>query len=236
MTAGRGVDIDAAAPQKPGWRGLHGMVAAASLWRCVGGSLNILKRSMVGLLLAAMSGCAALPGGGPAPLDTYELTAPDLPARSPRGRTQILIAEPSALKALDSANIVIKTGPGVIQYLKGAQWADRLPKIVQARLAETFQRSGRFKGVGRPGEGLAIDYQVIVDIRSFEISLGAGERANVELFVRLLNDRNGTVRAEKTFSATAPVSGSGNAAYVAALDAAFGQAVVEIVDWAGRIL
>ena len=182
-----------------------------------------------------LSGCALI-GGGSKPLDTFELTAPSADERRGRSYRQILIAEPSALKALDGQNIVIAPAPGNIQYLKGAQWADRLPKIVQARLAETFQRSGRFKGVGRPGEGLAIDYQVIVDIRSFEISLGAGERANVELFVRLLNDRNGTVRAEKTFSATAPVSGSGNAAYVAALDAAFGQAAVEIVDWAGRIL
>ncbi len=182
-----------------------------------------------------LSGCALI-GGGSKPLDTFELSAPSAGGGRGRSHRQILIAEPSALKALDGQNIVIAPVPGNIQYLKGAQWADRLPKIVQARLAETFQRSGRFKGVGRPGEGLAIDYQVILDIRSFEISLGGGDRANVELFVRLLNDRNGTVRAEKTFSATAPVSGAGNAAYVAALDAAFGQAAVEIVDWAGRIL
>jgi cholesterol transport system auxiliary component len=37
------------------------------------------------------------------------------------------------------------------------------------------------------------------------------------------------------FTAAAPVSGEGNNAYVAALDAAFGQAV-EIVDWMGKII
>lgn len=186
-------------------------------------------------LLVLLSGCALL-GGGSKPLDTFELTAPAAGDGRGRSHRQILIAEPSALKALDGQNIVIAPAPGNIQYLKGAQWADRLPKIVQARLAETFQRSGEFKGVGRPGEGLAIDYQVIVEIRSFQISLGGGDRATVELFVRLLNDRNGTVRSEKTFTATAPVSGPGNAAYVAALDAAFGQTAVEIVNWAGKIL
>lgn len=182
-----------------------------------------------------LSGCALL-GGGSRPLDTYELTAPA--AGDGRGRSyrQILVAEPSALKALDGQNIVIAPSPGVIQYLKGAQWADRLPRVVQARLAETFQRSGEFRGVGRPGEGLAIDYQVIVEIRSFEVRVDGGAQAHVELFVRLLNDRNGVVRAEKSFTAAAPVSGEGNDAYVSALDAAFGQAAVEIVDWTGRII
>lgn len=184
----------------------------------------------------ALSACAALPGGGPAPLDTYELTAPQIAGAGARNRTQILIAEPSALKALDSENIVIKPAPGSIQYLKGAQWADRLPRIVQARLAETFQRSGRFGGVGKPGEGLAIDFQVITEVRAFEVRVDGGERADVELFVRILNDRNGVVRASKVFEASASVSGTGNEAYIRALDAAFGEAATEIVGWTDSII
>ena len=81
---------------------------------------------------------------------------------------------------------------------------------------------------------MAIDYQVIVEIRAFEVRVDGSARAEVELFVRLLNDRNGVVRAEKTFTATAPVAGEGNDAYVGALDSAFGQAAVEIVDWTGQ--
>ena len=180
------------------------------------------------VLSLCLSGCALL--SSPAPLDTFELTAPQV-RNQPRSRQQVLIAEPSALKALDGENIVIKPSPGVIQYLKGAQWADRLPRIVQARLAETFQSSNAFSGVGKPGEGLAIDYQVVAEIRAFEVRVNGGGRAEVELFVRLLNDRNGVVRASKSFTASAPVSGAGNDAYVQALDAAFGQAATDIVVW-----
>lgn len=140
------------------------------------------------------------------------------------------------MKALDGQNIVIKAAPGSIQYLKGAQWADRLPLVIQARLAETFQRSGAFGGVGKPGEGLAIDYQVIVEIRSFQVKVGGGDEAQVELFVRLLNDRNGEVRASKSFTASSPVSGSGNQAYIGSLDRAFGQAAQEIVRWTVSII
>ncbi|WP_258589624.1 ABC-type transport auxiliary lipoprotein family protein [Mesorhizobium sp. AR02] len=186
------------------------------------------------LLALGLAGCAAL-GGKPAPLDTFELSAPSIDAHGP-SRRQILIAQPSALKALDSQNIVIKPSDRSIQYLKGAQWADRLPLIVQARLAETFQRSGSFTGVGKPGEGLAIDYQVIVEIRSFEVRVNGGEHAEVNLSVRILNDRNGEVRASKSFTAWAHVSGSGNPAYVNALDSAFGDAVKDVVRWTDTVI
>ncbi|MFI0847848.1 ABC-type transport auxiliary lipoprotein family protein [Mesorhizobium sp. IMUNJ 23232] len=185
------------------------------------------------LLPAALSlgGCAVLGGGTPA-LDTYDLSAPDAPAARGRHHGQILIAEPGALKALDGQNIVIRTGgPGSIQFLKGAQWADRLPLVVQAKLAQAFQSAGGFNGVGTPGEGLAIDYQVVAELRAFEVRVGGGTHAEVEIYVRLLNDRNGTVKASKVFRASAPVSGEGNDAYVRGLDAAFGAAGAEIVEW-----
>jgi len=196
---------------------------------------SVVSSSGLALLALALANCAALPGGGPAPLDTFELSAPSVNAHG-HSRRQILIAQPSALKALDSQSIVIKPSDRSIQYLKGAQWADRLPLIVQARLAETFQRSGSFAGVGKPGEGLAIDYQVIVEIRSFEVRVDGGEHAEVDLFVRLLNDRNGEVRASKSFTATAPVSGKGNSAYVSALDNAFGDAAKQVVRWTDSVI
>ena len=201
---------------------------------------TVLKSGTLVIAAAALSvvlsGCALI-GGGPKPLDTFELTAPaDGGGNGRRGGRQILIAEPSALKALDGQNIVIQPSPGVIQYLGGAQWADRLPRIVQARLAETFQRSGSFGGVGRPGEGLAIDYQVIAEIRAFEVAVDGGEHARIEIFVKLLNDRNGVVRASRTFTGRAPVAGSGNRAFVAALDRAFGEVAVDIVGWTDSII
>jgi cholesterol transport system auxiliary component len=171
--------------------------------------------TIVALLASFASGCA-LVGKGPAPLDTYELTTPDQPSKQGKGGTQILVAEPTALKALDGVNVVIRPTDGSIQYLKGAQWADRLPRIVQARLADAYQKSGAFGGVGKPGEGLAIDYQILVDVRAFEVRVAGGSRAHVELFVKVLNDRNGVVRAAKTFTADTALSGEGNAAYISA--------------------
>lgn len=181
--------------------------------------------------LAALSGCSLLPGGAPSPLDTFDLSAVSPDGNGRRVSRQILVTEPATLKALDSENIVVRPEQGAITYLAGAQWGDRLPKVVQAKLIESYQRSGRITGVGRPGEGLAIDYQVISDIRAFEIHANGAERAHVSISVRLLNDRNGVVRRQRVFEAEKAVAGKGNDAYVRALDAAFRDVAREIVDW-----
>ncbi|PBB99905.1 ABC transporter [Mesorhizobium sp. WSM3862] len=233
MTAGHGVDFRCCERQEHGLQ-LQVDRQIRGQWGSRVKSVRGLKSVAAATLVFTLAGCAVL-GGRPAPLDTFELSAPSLDMRG-HSRRQILIAQPSALKALDSQNIVIRPSDQSIQFLKGAQWADRLPLIVQARLAETFQRSGSFAGVGKPGEGLAIDYQIIVEVRSFEVRVNGGEHADVDLFVRILNDRNGEVRASKDFTASAPVSGGGNAAYVGALDNAFGQAAKDIVRWTDSVI
>jgi cholesterol transport system auxiliary component len=181
-------------------------------------------------LLFVLAGCAGGLGGSTPP-DTYGLSpAPAVTGDSARNR-QILISEPTALKALDSEQIVIRPSPSAIQYLADSQWSDRLPKIVQDKLVQAFENSGRVGGVGRPGEGLAIDYKIITAIRSFEIKADAGEQALVEISAKVLNDRNGVVAATRVFRATSPVAGSGNAAYVRALDRAFEAVVADMVTW-----
>jgi cholesterol transport system auxiliary component len=192
------------------------------------GALVKTRTTIAALLLAlSVSACASSKK-----LDTFDLSSvsPDVSSPKKQGR-QILIAAPSALKALDGENIVVRSGPNSISFLKGAQWADRLPNIVQSRLVQAFESTGRLGGVGRPGEGLAIDYQVISDIRTFNINVSSGRIAIVEIAIKILNDKNGTVRAARVFRATSPVSGEGNASYIAALDRAFDSASNDIVTW-----
>ena len=187
---------------------------------------------MLPLLGAILAGC-----GGGAKNDTFDLSvspAPVTQARSLKGR-QLLVAEPTALKALDSENIVVRLSNSEVQYLANSQWSDRLPRMVQSKLVEAFQDTGRLGGVGRPGQGLAIDYQVVTDIRAFQVDT-KNNVANIEISVQLLNDRNGTVRAQDVFRASARVSGTGNANFVKALDSAFAAASREIVAWTLKAL
>ena len=180
-----------------------------------------------------LGGCAAIPGFGPRPVDAYDLRVSLSPVEGRRlSRTQLLVPEPAALALLDGENIAIRRLDGSLQLLAGARWSDRLPRLLQAELIKAYQQSGRVGGVGRPGEGLAIDYQIIADIRAFEIRVGKDkDHAHVELFIRILNDRDGTVRAERPFSASVPVTGAGDYMFVSALNQAFGLVALQIVNW-----
>lgn len=185
------------------------------------------RAALIAVLGATLAAC----GSAPASNDTFSLSAAaSLEGPSAKGR-QILVPQPSALKALDSAQIVIRPSPSEIQYLAKAQWSDSLTKMVQARLVQAFENTGRLGGVGTPGQGLAIDYQIVTDIRSFEVRTSGADTAVVEISAKLLNDRNGTVRAQKVFRAAVPVGGSGSVAFVKGLDAAFAAVTADIVGW-----
>ncbi len=173
-----------------------------------------------------VSGCASIIPKTPDAI--YDLSAPLTVNTRSATRLQILVPEPGALKSLDTDRIAARPSDIEYAYLGGAVWSDRLPRLLQARLMETLQNTGRVKAVGIPGQGLLIDYQIVIDVRSFEISNG---EAVVSFSVKLMNDRNGQVRATNIVNTRAPVSGSSNNDYVAALDAAMDEAFGEITRW-----
>ena len=197
-------------------------------------------KTMAILVLSAsaltLGGCAVFEGPKN---DTYELTGiPPVKGPYSRGR-QIVVTDPAALKSLDGTQIVVRTSPSAIQYLGKSQWNDNLPAIIQEKLIEAFEDSGRLGGVGKPGDNIAVDYLISPTIRSFEIitsGAGSSDTAVVEISVRIVNDRNGVVRAQRVFQSTAPVSGSSNESFVTALDQANGDVMNDIVRWVLRIV
>jgi cholesterol transport system auxiliary component len=195
------------------------------------GSLRPTALAVLPLVALIVAGC-----GSKANNDTFDLSVtPASTGPAARGR-QILVPEPTALKAIDSNQVVVRVSPSEIQYLANSQWSDTLPRMVQSKLIAAFENSGRLGGVGKPGQGLAIDYQVVAEIRAFEVNTVGADAANVEIFVKILNDRNGTVRAQRAFQTSVPVSGSDNRDFVQALNAAFAVAGAEIVEWSLQVM
>ena len=216
----------AATGGRPDVMGLSGMRQrrVGQRWRAVG----------LGATFAVVLGLGACASFLPkSPDNIYDLAAPDSVGPTSGTRLQILVPEPSALKSLDTERIAARPSDLEYAYLPKAVWTDRLPKLLQTKLMETLQNTGRVRAVGVPGQGLLIDYQIIMDIRAFEI---ADNEAVVSLSIKLLNDRNGRVRATRIVDARSPVSGSANGDYVGALNAAMNQAFSEIAKWVlGRI-
>jgi cholesterol transport system auxiliary component len=178
------------------------------------------------VVAALLSGC-----GTKANNDTFDLHMTPVAEGPSLKNRQILVPEPTAVKMLDSEQVVVRVSPSELQYLSDSRWGDRLPRLVQAKLVQAFENTGRIGGVGKPGQGLAIDYQIVTDIRSFEVTTTGSRMANVEISAKILNDRNGSVRAQSVFKATSPVRGTENSDFVEALDRAFAKVGGDIVDW-----
>ncbi|MFK8250812.1 ABC-type transport auxiliary lipoprotein family protein [Ancylobacter terrae] len=180
-----------------------------------------------------LGGCAALLGGGDKAVPTFDLTAPSGFTAPRTGTGQIVIGNPTALAVLDTEKIVIEPAPGQITYLGGAQWADRLPALFQARLIQSFENGSRSRSVARPGEQVVADYVLLTDIRQFGIQTsGGGAEAVVSVSAKVVADRAGRIVAAQVFTARAPAANTKGPEVARALDEASDQVFVEIVKWA----
>lgn len=186
---------------------------------------GVQRRAVLAML--AMLPLAACGGG--APLPTFDLTAPRDAARG-AGRTLIVVTEPSTLAAFDSNRIVSRAHSGEIAYLGGAQWADRLPKLFQVRLIQTFENRGRIASVGRPGDRLVPAAQINSELRQFGIDEASGE-AVVEISVKIVDDRSGRIRAGAVFLARHAAGAVYGPSAAAALDLAAQDAMRQITTW-----
>lgn len=198
-------------------------------------------------LAVATSGCvASVVGADEEPNATFELVTPAAIGDTSRaGGVQVLVPEPVSLALLASQRVVVRVGPREVQYLAGARYQDTLTKVTQFKIKRALEASPAIGAAALPGEGLAIDFQVLTDIRAFEIRTGpvlvadasaapvaAGRSAFVSLTVKILNDRSGNVVASRVFERSAPVGpvtdDTVGDAYLAALDAALDAALVDI--------
>ena len=139
------------------------------------------------LLLAACSS---------APLATYDLTpAEGFAARAGRGQLAVLL--PDATLPANSDRIVVRTNPQSVAYLSGAQWADKLPSLVQSRLIESFQNAHLLRAVGRPG--MLADFSLQTSIRRFELDAARSE-AVVEISAQIISS-SGRIVGGRIFAA-----------------------------------
>ena len=128
----------------------------------------------------------------------------------------------------------MRTRAGEASYLPGAQLIDRLPRLLQARIVQSFENTRRVRAVARPGEGLDPDVVLLTDIRTFGLDASAGTVAEIDLSVRLVSGRNGRVIGAELFSVRAPAASTEPRAVIAALDGALSQVLTRLVDWAAR--
>jgi phospholipid/cholesterol/gamma-HCH transport system substrate-binding protein len=184
-----------------------------------------------GKLDGILAGLEKMTGGGaPAQKVTYDLHAPQGPEAA--GKTlsaSLAIPEPSAVAMLQTQRMLfapVGDRPGFADFL----WADSIPKLVQARLIDSFENYDIAHAPLRTSDLGQADYQLLIDIRSFRIATEGEARVEIGLSARIV-DKNGKVVASRLVESSEKLDKVEPAAAVAAFDAAFARIARELIGW-----
>jgi cholesterol transport system auxiliary component len=180
-----------------------------------------------GLLCLGLMGCALAAGSRPP--TTYDLVATHSFAGTKKPAPwQLVIYEPTATSALDTSRLMVRPQADQVSYYKGIAWSDRLPRLVQTRMIETFQNSGAVKAVSSSTG----QYALATELRSFQIDVTSGRAAaEIDIFAKLVNVSTGRVVATKGFSARVPAASDAPGDAIAALNQAFTEVLQDTTAW-----
>jgi phospholipid/cholesterol/gamma-HCH transport system substrate-binding protein len=179
-----------------------------------------------------IGGLEKLAGVGPKQTVTvYDLVAPtSFPPSNKPAEAQLVVPDPTSILAFDTQNILIRSAAGTYTTVENAKWADNLPKLLQARIVQSFENAHQLKSVSRPGDQLEGGYRLELGIRNFQISLEPTPTALIELSVRLLGDK-GDIVGTRILKTSVPADGTEAPQAVAALNQTFAKAATELVGW-----
>jgi phospholipid/cholesterol/gamma-HCH transport system substrate-binding protein len=184
-----------------------------------------------------MAGLERMTGGTSKPKGpTFDLIAPtQFPQTVKVPDKQLAIAELTAPALLDSDKIQLRKTGTETGAVDGGQWSDSLPRLLQLRLMQSFENAGYGGSIGRAAEGLTADQQLVVDLRSFQISLEGEPTAIVQFGAKIL-DSGGKIVAGKIFEAKAPAKAVDAPGATLALNEAFKQAAAQLIVWVSETL
>ena len=150
----------------------------------------------------------------------------------PAGKTlsaSLAIPEPTAVAMLQTQRMLFAPSgdnAGFAEFL----WADSIPKLVQARLIDSFENYDIAHAPLRTSDLGQADYQLLIDIRRFRIATEGEARVEIGLSARIV-DKNGKVVASRLVETSETLDKVEPAAAVAAFDTAFARIAKELIGW-----
>jgi cholesterol transport system auxiliary component len=186
----------------------------------------------------AASACQSLiPGATRDPPRLYELTPKSTfdPAL-PRVRSQLVVETPEAASGLTTSRIAVKQRPTTLDYYARSEWTDVAPRLVQTKLIESFENSGKIVSVGREGSGLRSDYVLKGELRHFEAQLYDAEKPLIRVVVnvKLVRMPAREIVANRSFERTHTVETANIDQLVEGFDEALGGVLKRVVEWTIR--
>jgi phospholipid/cholesterol/gamma-HCH transport system substrate-binding protein len=172
-------------------------------------------------------------GGAPTQKITYDLRAPrDLaPGKTLKG--QLAIPEPTAVAMLETQRMLFSS-PGDNPTFADFMWADNIPKLVQARLIDSFENYDIARAPLRTMDLGQSDFQLLIDIRKFRIRTDPEAAVEIVLSARIV-DKNGKVVAARLFEDSQKLEKVAPSPAVEAFNAVFGRIVRDMIGWTVQV-
>jgi phospholipid/cholesterol/gamma-HCH transport system substrate-binding protein len=184
-----------------------------------------------------VAGLERMTGGGAAaaPNVMYDLAAPrSFPRLDQTVDAQLVVNDPAAVLLFDTQKVLVRPNVPDNPTFENARWSDSLPKLIQAKVVQAFENAKYFSAVSRPTDGANADYQLLIEIRAFDIETAPRTEAVVDLSAKVLGS-NGRVVGTNIFRAASPTTVSDASSAAAVLNQAFGQVTTELVAWTAKI-
>jgi phospholipid/cholesterol/gamma-HCH transport system substrate-binding protein len=188
-------------------------------------------------LEGVLGGLEKLTGGGEKkPEAVYDLAAAkEFPGLAKTITRKLVVPDPKAILTYDTQHILTRSPAGIYAPLEGAKWADNLPKLMQARILQSFENAHQLSVVGSGFDQAEGASRLELNIRSFQLTPAPSPTALVEFSARLVDDK-GQAIGVRMFSARAAAKSTQPADAVAALDQAFSKTAQELVLWTVGVL
>lgn len=200
------------------------------------------RAALTALLLSAapglLGGCTGLAtlGTFSEPVQLYEVSPKSVYDEVlPEITAQLVVEEPTAASSVNTDRIAIKPNAYQVQYFPEARWVDRAPLMVQTRLVESFENTGRVASVGRQAIGLTSDFTLITELREFQAESpdddGEPLHVQVQLNMKIVREPQGLIIASQSFNREERAVSLDMLDIVRAFDEALGQAMQDAVTW-----
>ena len=166
---------------------------------------------------------------------TYDLRA--LQNEGPAGKTvnvQWTIPEPTAVAMLETQRFLFSPTQDYPGFAE-AMWADALPKLLQARLIESFENYDIAHAPLRTTDLGQAEFQLLIDLRRFRIAVDMKPIAEIGLSARIV-DKNGKTIASKLFEESEGLDKVEPPQAAEAFSAAFGRIAKNMIAWAVQTL
>jgi phospholipid/cholesterol/gamma-HCH transport system substrate-binding protein len=189
-----------------------------------------------GALDSIVAGLVKMTGGGEAaiPKTIYDLKIPpDFASPKKPLNEQLVMPTPTAILQLDTQRFLLapnKELPG----FSNAQWADSIPKMLQVKLIQSFENYDVAHAPLR-SDNPGANFQLLVDVRSFQINTDDELTAEIGFSARILN-KDGQVVASRLFQQRKKLDKPDPASAVAAFNDAFGSAATDLITWTAGAL